>query len=144
MCSRYALIPEPLAFGPLESISVEVRQALLAAAPRPRIAPTDPAPIVVQRRGAAPEVVTARWGFIPHWWKKAEMPRLSFNARSEEAAVKPMWRDALRESRCLVPATSWYEWQKAPSFEQSRAKIPHTLDLQGDRGFLFAGLWSEW
>jgi len=139
MCSRYTLIPEERAFGDLERISAGVRHALLGWPPRPRLAPTDPVPIIVRRRGEEPAVVTARWGFIPRWWNRKELPRLTINARSEEVAVKPMWRDAFRESRCLVPATSWTEWQKAAG-----VKVPHTLDPASGRGFLFAGLWSEW
>lgn len=139
MCSRYTLIPEERAFGDLDRISPGVRRTLLAWPPRPRLAPTDPVPIIVRRRGDEPAVVTARWGFVPRWWNKPELPKLCFNARSEDAAIKPMWRDAFRESRCLVPATSWTEWQKAQG-----VKVPHTLDPESGRGFLFAGLWSEW
>ena len=112
---------------------------LLALAAQPKLAPTDRVPIVVQQPGSPPQLVHARWGFIPHWWSKPELPRLSFNARSEEAAGKPMWRDALRSSRCLIPATTWFEWQHAHG-----AKIPHALAPNDGRGFMFAGLWSLW
>jgi len=40
------------------------------------------------------ELAAGRWGFVPHWWKDAKPPRLSHIARVEEAAGKPMWRDA--------------------------------------------------
>ena len=50
------------------------------------------------------ELSAARWGLIPHWWTKATLPSLTFNARSEEVAVKPMWRDSYRHMRCLMPA----------------------------------------
>lgn len=50
------------------------------------------------------ELVTGRWGLVPHWWKDAKPPQSCFNARIEEAAAKPMWRDAMRRARCLVPA----------------------------------------
>ena len=47
-----------------------------------------------------------RWWLIPYWWSKPlkELPT-AFNARAEELAAKPMWRDAFKTSRCLVPAT---------------------------------------
>ena len=114
-------------------------EELLALAAAPKLAPPDRVPIVVQQPGSPPQLVHARWGFIPHWWSKPELPRLSFNARSEEAAAKPMWRDALRSSRCLIPATTWFEWQHAHG-----AKIPHALAPDASRGFMFAGLWSLW
>lgn len=139
MCSRYAFVPEPAAWADFHAVLAEIADELLALPPRPKLAPTDAVPIVIQQPGAPPRLVSARWGFVPHWWSKPELPRLSFNARSEEAAAKPMWRDALRASRCLVPATHWIEWQ-----HRQGAKIPHQLRPEGGRGFMFAGLWSLW
>ena len=143
MCSRYAFIPEPAAWADFRAVLAEVADELLALPAMPKLAPTDRVPIVVQQPGTPPQVIHARWGFIPHWWSKPELPRLSFNARSEEAAGKPMWRDALRATRCLIPATTWFEWQHLHG-----AKIPHGLQpipgAGGARGFMFAGLWSLW
>jgi len=139
MCSRYAFVPEARAWADFRAVFGDLAEELLGLAPRPKLAPTDTVPILVQQPGGRPQVVQARWGFIPHWWNKPELPRLSFNARSEEAATKPMWRDALRRSRCLIPATSWTEWQHAHG-----VKIPHTLQRHDGLGFMFAGLWSLW
>src|SRR5258705_984343 len=60
------------------------------------------------------ELAAGRWGLVPHWWKEAKPPKTTFNARLEEAAGKPMWRDAWARSRCLIPAEGWYEWQGPP------------------------------
>ena len=139
MCSRYAFVPDSAAWADVRAALGEIADELLALPPQPKMAPTDRAPIVVQQPGLPPQLIHARWGFIPHWWSKPELPRLSFNARSEEAASKPMWRDALRATRCLIPATTWFEWQHLQG-----AKIPHALRAQDGRGFMFAGLWSLW
>lgn len=93
------------------------------------------------------ELVDARWGFIPGWWKEAKPPASSHNARSEEAAAKPMWRTAFARSRCLVPAAGWYEWRQAerPDLETGEIKPykqPHFI-YRADRGLLcFGGLMS--
>ncbi|HEY6722212.1 MAG TPA: SOS response-associated peptidase family protein, partial [Burkholderiales bacterium] len=76
------------------------------------------------------ELAAGRWGLVPHWWKEAKLPGKSFNARIEEAAVKPMWRDAWSRSRCLIPALGWYEWQPVEKIdpatgEVKAAKQPH-------------------
>lgn len=139
MCSRYSFVFESRAWGDVAAWLGPARADLLAAPARPHYAPTDAVPIVVQRPGAPPEVAHARWAFIPHWWSKPELPRTSFNARAEEAARKPMWRDAWKHARCLIPATRWYEWQHV-----ERRKIPHELSPVDGRAFFFAGLWSHW
>lgn len=143
MCSRYAFVPEGHAWVDFRAALGAIAEELLALPPRPKVAPTDLAPIVVQSPGGQPHVLQARWGFIPHWWRRTDLPKLAFNARSEEAAAKPMWRDAIRGARCLIPATHWFEWQKAGE-GKAGVKIPHTLGLDPARGFMFAGLWSLW
>ena len=104
------------------------------------IAPTQSIGIVLQGangRRAGP----ARWGLVPHWWQKplAEFKLTTFNARSEEAAGKPMFRDAWARRRCLIPAIGWYEWSGPKG-----AKQPWYITVQRNTpGFWFAGLWSR-
>jgi putative SOS response-associated peptidase YedK len=81
-----------------------------------------------------------RWGLVPWWWKKPlkELPA-SFNARAETVTDKPMFRDAFRRNRCVVPASSYYEWLKRPEGRQ-----PYFIS-GADGGVLsFAGLWDRW
>ena len=104
------------------------------------VAPTQIAGIVGKgrdRRGLA----LARWGLVPHWWRKplAEFRATTFNARSEEAAEKPMFRDAWRKGRCLVPAIGYYEWSG-----KAGAKRAYFITRQGNApGFCMAGLWAR-
>lgn len=81
----------------------------------------------------------ARWGLIPHWWKQDKAPTHTINARLEEAAGKPMWRDPMRRTRCLLPAEGWYEWQ-----ELAGGKQPHFITRADRTPFCFAGLISIW
>jgi putative SOS response-associated peptidase YedK len=95
------------------------------------------------------ELATGRWGMVPHWWKEAKPPKTSFNARLEEAADKPMWRDAFSRSRCLVPAEGWYEWQAAErvdpaSGEIKPAKQPYFVRRKDGAIVCFAGLAAYW
>ncbi len=105
-------------------------------------APTMSLPVLVQGKGKSREereVLPMRWGLIPSWWSQPTLPGSTINARSEEAAAKPMWRSALQHSRCLVPALGWYEWQVRPE-----GKLPYFVHAPGRAGISFAGLWSEW
>ena len=86
------------------------------------------------------EMLTARWWLIPCWWKKPlkELPT-AFNARTEDVATKPLFRDAFAKRRCVVPATAWYEFRGARGHKESFAfQLPdHPL-------FGFAGVWEVW
>lgn len=94
------------------------------------------------------DLLPARWGFIPHWWKQDKPPRLTHNARSEEAANKPMWREPLRGGRCLIPAVGWYEWQRVEKIDSRTGKVklvkqPHFIRRPDESIFCFAGLMSS-
>ena len=97
----------------------------------------------------APEARAMKWGFIPGWWKQAQPPKLTINARSEEAPEKPMWRAAFRGARCLIPAVGWFEWRTESRVDTGTGEIrelrqPHFIHLDGLQPFAFAGLWSSW
>jgi putative SOS response-associated peptidase YedK len=95
------------------------------------------------------ELAAGRWGFVPHWWKDAKLPRTSHIARLEEAAAKPMWRDAWTRARCLVPAEGWYEWESVERADPATGEIsstrqPHFIRRADGRLFCFAALMSYW
>lgn len=70
--------------------------------------PTALVPMLRPMEGGGLELVAARWGMIPFWWKEPKPPGNTFNARSEEVATKPMWRMIpASKARCLVPAMGW-------------------------------------
>ena len=114
------------------------------------VQPTSIIPIIrLYRESGDLELVTARWGLVPHWWKDAKPPNFTFNARLEEAASKPMWRDAIRRARCLIPAEGWYEWQEreragAGAAKARRYKQPYFIHRRDGRPLCFAGLMSLW
>ena len=116
-------------------------------APRFNVAPTTKVPIVIKADDGVLEVHGARWGLIPHWWKKETLPSLTFNARSEEAAEKPTWRHSLRSMRCLMPARGWYEWNENELLRNDagrKVKQPYFISLPDSDVIAFAGLWAVW
>jgi putative SOS response-associated peptidase YedK len=95
------------------------------------------------------ELLEARWGFAPGWWKKPRPPVRCFVARSEEAAVKPIWRYSYSRARCLIPAEGWYGGPEADITHTSPEKIrtvkqPHFIYRQDRRPVSIAGLMSVW
>jgi len=103
------------------------------------IAPTDTVDVVAMRDGKV-ELAPMRWGLVPWWWKKPtkELPS-TFNARAETVAAKPMFRDAFKRSRCVIPASGYYEWQPTPSGKQ-----PYYIASADDAVLSFAGLSDQW
>jgi putative SOS response-associated peptidase YedK len=117
---------------------------------RYNVLPTTSVPLLrIEPESGGLELTTARWGFIPHWWKDAKPPRSTINARSEEAAGKPMWRHAYRRERCLIPAEGWYEWREMERVDREtgevrRYKQPYFMRHPDGAPFCFAGLMAYW
>ncbi|HMA75258.1 MAG TPA: SOS response-associated peptidase family protein [Xanthobacteraceae bacterium] len=78
--------------------------------PHYSIAPTDTVEVVRAAGTSTTELVPMRWGLVLYWWKKPlkQLPA-TFNARAESVIDKPMFRDAFRRHRCIIPASGYYE-----------------------------------
>jgi putative SOS response-associated peptidase YedK len=108
--------------------------------PRYNIAPTQPVPVIRQSpKEPRREVSILRWGLIPSWSKDQSGAASMINARSETAATKPAFRDALMTRRCLIPADGFYEWQK-----MGKQKLAWCFEINEGDLFAFAGLWDRW
>jgi putative SOS response-associated peptidase YedK len=107
--------------------------------PRYNIAPTT-AVDVVRLADTGSELVPMRWGLIPGWWKKtAKEAPSTFNARAETVAQKPMFRSAFKRTRCIVPASGYYEWRAAEGGKQ-----PYFISAAKGEVLSIAGLWDQW
>ena len=108
--------------------------------PRYNIAPTQQVPVIRQHpKEPVRELSMMRWGLIPSWAKDSSIATQMINARSETAATKPAFRDALQSRRCLVPADGFYEWART-----GKVKQPYCFEVNGGELFAFAGLWDRW
>ena len=75
------------------------------------IFPSDTVPV-----RTAPEIyLPMSWGFTSF------NKRLVINARSETALEKPMFKEAMLERRCLIPASGYYEWETIDGKKQRYA-----------------------
>ncbi|MEM6899417.1 MAG: SOS response-associated peptidase [Pseudomonadota bacterium] len=110
-------------------------------APAYNIAPTQSAPIICLNEDGVREVIRARWGLVPFFWKKPlkEMKFSTFNARSETASTAASFRGPYKSRRCLVPISGFYEWKRI----DKKTKIPHAIALRNRRWFCLAGLWDK-
>lgn len=96
------------------------------------IRPTDLIMTVANGRSMQQGVFAMRWGYT--------MPdgKPMFNARSETAAVKPLFADGMKQRRCLIPATCYFEWEK-----RGDQKIKHAIATQGEEMIYLAGIYRR-
>ncbi|CAB4588948.1 MAG: DUF159 family protein [Actinobacteria bacterium] len=90
---------------------------------------------------------SASWGLIAPWQKNSTEARNSqshaINARRESIHEKPTFRQAFRTTRCLIPATGYYEW--ATSLGKYPPKQPFYISsAQENTSLSIAGIWSTW
>jgi len=144
MCGRY-VSPDAAALERMWQI--DRRNGPDWIKPHFNVAPTAIVPVLLRAEDGALVLTGARWGLIPAWWKKPLPPTLTFNARSEEAASKPTWRQSLRSMRCLMPALGWYEWnphELTVGASGRKVKQPYYIAAPDSEVIAFAGLWALW
>ena len=128
MCGRYFLADSDNS-GELRSIIDQLNRRGVTVKTG-EIFPTDTVPVLANNRNRRVVPFPMQWGYtLPDG-------RLLINARSETAGEKPLFQDAMRQHRCLIPATNYFEWEK-----RGREKIKYAI-RQADAGLLYmAGLY---
>ena len=70
------------------------------------IFPSDIVPVLANSRKQDVQPFAMRWGYaFPNG-------RPIINARAETAAQKPMFKDGMRQRRCVIPASHYFEWER--------------------------------
>lgn len=136
MCGRYDMSETPARLGSRYRVDV----GSLEFEPDNDIRPTTSNPVIL-RRDAKRVVEVMRWGLVPSWAKDPKIITNCFNARSENALDKPMFRGPFRRRRCLVPASAFYEWTHVPG---ERRKMKYRITRSDDDLVALAGVWDCW
>jgi putative SOS response-associated peptidase YedK len=152
MCGRYAASASPEDL--VEELGVESDQTGGRLEPDFNLAPTHPAPVVLERapreQPESPPVRQLRlltWGLVPSWAKDPKVGSRMINARAESLLDKPAYRRAALTRRCLVPADGWYEWQASPTARDAKGKPrkqPFFAHLADGGHLAFAGVFEFW
>jgi len=132
MCGRYSLIF-------IDDLGKRFRifDPTLGIRSHFNIAPSQTMPVIVQHENV--EMVMMQWGLIPNWVKDPSKSMHPINAKAETLAEKPMFCSLLKNNRCLVPASGFYEWKK-----EGKRKIPYYIHLKESPLFAIAGLYDVW
>jgi putative SOS response-associated peptidase YedK len=134
MCGRFALHSNPHVVGLQFGLAV-----VPAYLPRYNVAPGTPILAIRADDRQARTAIFLRWGLIPSWSRDPAIGYRLINARAEQLAAKPAFRNALRRRRCLIPADGFFEWQPAGGRKQ-----PYFVRPREDELFAFAGLYEFW
>ena len=138
MCGRYGM-HKNLSRKQIKELDEKIRQGVYKEESgwkaRYNIAPTQYAPVKTEEGN---EFRLLRWGLIPHWAEDEKIGNRMINARIESVTEKPAYRPYTKQ-RCLVPATSYYEWMK-----KGTGKQPYRIFREGDELFYMAGLRAKW
>ncbi len=95
------------------------------------IAPGSEQPVCIETEQGR-ELAVMRWGF--------KLPdRLLFNTKSEGVAASKFWSSRIGQ-RCIVPASTFFEWQKV----KGKTGTKYEISVPGRELFGFAGLWGNW
>jgi putative SOS response-associated peptidase YedK len=88
------------------------------------------------------ELVLMRWGLVPFFSKSPTHSYSTINARAEGILSKAVFREPVRKRRCLVPISSYFEWQAVDPAKKK--KQPWAIGLESGGPFALAGIWDRW
>ena len=134
MCGRYGF-GNPARLGELP-----FGVAIMALSPRFNIAPSQRVPLVAEDSEQGRHAMLATWGLVPSWANDTLIGNGQANARGDTVATKPMFRDAFKARRGLMPADLFYEWQVVPGH---KGKHPWCVRRPEDAPFAFGALWER-
>ena len=131
MCGRY-WIDDGRESIELHDIIEEVNRRVVVEPVKTsgEIFPADVVPVIASNRNMVPTAFAMQWGYT--------MPdgRRIINARSETAETRPMFKDGMRQRRCAVPATNYFEWERA-----GKAKTKYAIRPTDGALFYMAGIY---
>lgn len=133
MCGRFALSQPKLS-----RVERVLNVTFDEISPRFNIAPSEHIPVIRWSEGSY-EMSNMKWGLVPSWSKAPITAYSTFNARIETVSEKPMFRTALQQRRCLIPASGFYEWRT-----ENDRRQPYYFTMADGEEMVLAGLWEEW
>lgn len=127
MCGRYAFFRWSQDFASLPGFPSD-QQPHWSLAPGASV-------LLLRQVDAQLQLSRVRWGLTPAWL--TDLTRTPAQARAETIAEQPMFREAFRLRRGLLPANGFYEWRG------SARKRPYWMTSEGSLMYL-AALWEAY
>jgi putative SOS response-associated peptidase YedK len=84
-----------------------------------------------------------KWGLIPFWAKDEktadEIRMKTFNARAETVFEKASFKSPIKNKRCIVIVSGFYEWRLVKG-----KNYPYHIISKDENAFALAGIWESW
>ena len=101
--------------------------------------PTQQLPIVfTDHKDGSKRFETAYWSLVPIWSKQLKTKFPTFNARSETVMEKTSFKNSVKNRRCVIPVSGFYEWTGPRG-----KRTPHAI-FGPEKILPMAGLMSWW
>lgn len=113
LINRYNVVEGDIDFSPIDEIF-----------------PTNVVPVIINK--GENKIKLMKWGFMPNFAK-----RPIINARSETVDEKVTFKYSFYNRRCIIPATSFYEWEKVED-----KKVKRRIKTKNTELFSLAGIYS--
>jgi putative SOS response-associated peptidase YedK len=130
MCGRYYIASDDVELADIVAAVRGSDDDLFSLKISGEVFPMDIVPAII----ASGQYRAMRWGFTGFGGASGKP---IINARSETALEKPIFRSAMLERRCLIPASSYFEWRKDGN---RKTKFEFRLPKSS---LLLAGCWRE-
>jgi putative SOS response-associated peptidase YedK len=139
MCGRVIQAKGPLSCALVDGLNV--RDSRLDNYPRRWNAAPSQELLVIRQNPKTGErsLDPLKWELIPYWCQDPKGGRKPINAKSETVARLPMFRDAYRLRRCILPVDGFYEWMATKGGKQ-----PYAIAMKDRSPFGIAGIWENW
>lgn len=111
MCGRYVLVNST---KEIEYILQQIEGKTDIPYQTNEIFPTNTVPILLSVEDKI-KIGLANWGFLNPW-----NTGVTINARSETINQKPMFKNAIKNGRCVIPASGFFEWKTTESHQKQK------------------------
>lgn len=142
MCTRFFIEPETPELmeilnaakrSPLSARFIHAGSPVLTEG---EIFPTNVVPALAPDRNGQTAVFPMKWGFLIPGFQTL------LNARCESAGQKKTFRDAWTKSRCILPASYYFEWEHIPTATgKTRPGQKYAIQPRGSAVTWLAGLY---
>jgi len=105
--------------------------------PNYNICPTQKVPVCTMINGQR-QLRSMHWGLLPPWAKDTKYAAKMINARAETITEKPSFKSLVKNNRCIIIVSGFYEWRRT-----GKQKTPFKVERGDKKPMMLGGLWTQ-